>query len=83
MIPFVILFILIAFIFFIVTLVISDNYLLYFSSIILTLVGIYTMTNGLLNLNDWFTQSLSVVFIGIGMYVMVTSSLNLLNLDED
>lgn len=78
MIPFIILFLIFVFIFFMMSIYLSNNFFIYFSSVILVLVGIYTMANGILNLNNWFTQSLSVVFLGIGFYVMVVTSLDMI-----
>jgi|24BtaG_2_1085350.scaffolds.fasta_scaffold00173_19 uncharacterized membrane protein len=78
MIPFIILFLIFVFVFLILSMFLENTFLIYFSSLVLILVGVYTMSNGLLNLNNWFTQSLSVAFLGIGMYLMVVISLNMI-----
>lgn len=79
MIPFIIIFLLFVLVILIFSVFFENSFLLYFSSVVLTLVGIYTMVNGILNLNNWFTQSVSVVCLGIAMYIMVTTSFDLID----
>lgn len=78
MFPFIILFLVFVFVIFLVSVFWMDTIFVYITSMILILLGIYTMSNGILDLNNWFTQAVSVVFLGIGMYVIVVSSLETL-----
>ena len=82
MFPFIILFLVFVFVIFLASLFWADTIFVYLTSMILVLVGIYTMVNGILDLNNWFTQSMSVVFLGVGVYVLVMSSMEAME-DED
>ncbi len=59
--------ILVAWVFFIFSISIVDEILVFISGCILIITGIYLMVNGLDSFNTWVTQSLAVVQIGIGM----------------
>lgn len=76
MIPFVILFIIIAVAVFLLSVSTYEPFFVYMSSIIITLCGIYILVNGLLEFNNWLTNAFGTLLVGSGMYVMVMASLS-------
>jgi hypothetical protein len=64
--------IIIGWIFFLFAFSVEDSILVFISGCILTLVGIYLMVNGIENLNNWLTQALAVIQIGLGMVCLVS-----------
>lgn len=83
MIPIVVLFLLFVFIFFGLSMYFENHYFVYLSSLIIVLLGIYTMVYGLMSQVNWFTRSLATLFLGLGMYLMVAVSLNLIEEEDD
>lgn len=56
-----------ALIFFISTLIVDEEFLVYISGILFLVGGIYIMINGLEDINDLYSRVISFVSIGIGM----------------
>lgn len=63
---FLILIISIAIIFFLATLFVNEEFFVYISGVLFLVGGIYLMINGIDIMNDWYTRTISYVFIGIG-----------------
>ena len=76
MIPFIILFALFALVFLIVSIYFEDLILVWLSSVIFALVGIYAISYGILDQVNWFTRGIGVLFVGIGGYTMIVASLD-------
>ena len=83
MIPFVILFMLFAMGFLIFSLEIENYFLVYLSSVIFLLTGLFTYSNGIVGVYNWFTSSIATFYVAIGMYVGVTTSLHLIKESEE
>jgi hypothetical protein len=58
----------------------KDYILLYLASTIFIVSGIYMMVNGMgfPSASEWFTQSLALVIICLGVYINIMSSLDLM-----
>ena len=78
MIPFVMLFLLFVLAFLIFSLFYMDYTFMFLSSMVLVIISSYGLINGILDLNNWFTQAISVALIGVGIYLMVVTSLDML-----
>ena len=76
MFPFLLLFIGLVFIILVFSVFYLDETFVYISSMMVIIIGVYVMIYGLLDINNWFVKSLSTVFMGIGLYTLVTTALN-------
>jgi len=56
-----------AIIFFISTLIVDEEFLVYISGVLFLVGGIYIMINGLEDINDLYSRTISYVSVGIGM----------------
>lgn len=56
-----------AIVFFIATLIVDEEFLVYISGVLFLVGGIYIMINGLDNISDWYTRTISYVSLGIGI----------------
>lgn len=68
---------LVAWIFFIFSISVEDEILVFISGCFLIITGIFLMVNGIDSLNNWVTQALAVVQIGLGM-ISLTVPFNML-----
>lgn len=83
MIPFVLLAISLGFII-LATAIITENITLsYLSSLIISVTGIYLLTNGLLAIDNWMIKSLAVIMLGVGVYVMIMASYETLSVEDN
>lgn len=63
----------------VVALFIKNEYLGFISGVLFLIGGIYVLINGLGNLSDLYTQSVGLVTLGVGMFLIVISGLEALN----
>jgi len=42
------------------------------------IVGIYIATNGVTNINNWLTQSIAAIYLGVGFYILGKGSVELM-----
>ena len=82
MIPFVIFFLIVVLAFLVFSLFFRDHTFVFLSSMALILLASYGLINGILDLNNWFTQAISTALIGVGIYLMVVTSLDMIRESE-
>jgi len=83
MIPFVVLFMLFAMGFLVFSLEIENYFLVYLCSIIFLLTGLFTYSNGIIGVYNWFTASIATFYVAVGMYVGIVTSLGLIKESEE
>ncbi len=53
---------------------IKDYAITVISSILLTIWGLYILLNGMVGIQDWFTEAISIIHIFTGLYVFLRAS---------
>jgi len=56
-------------------LIYKDYVMTVLASFFITIIGIYTYTNGVAEINNYVSSALSISFIAIGCYFMVTEGI--------
>jgi uncharacterized membrane protein len=49
------------------------------SGMLFVLIGLHMAVNGIVDTNNWMTQSFSIIVMGTGFYVMIKGSLDKIN----
>ena len=52
--------------------------LTFLGSMFSMILGIYIATNGLTGINNWITQTVAVIFVGVGMYILGRGSIEII-----
>lgn len=58
-------------IFFIVGIIMKDDTLTIIGGILLLIMGIYTLSSGILGIDNWVTQWFSIINMLIGIYILI------------
>ncbi len=64
-----------ALVLFVTALYSGNEYIMFLASLVIILLGVYTMIYGIGNVNDDFSKMVSFVIIGIGLFFIIISSL--------
>jgi len=77
--PFIYVAIMIGFIFLVMGLFYKDDFMVLLAGFFITILGIYMIVHGVDSINNYVSNALSLCFVGIGAYFILTTSISMLN----
>ena len=78
MLQFVLFVVIFGFVLLLLSVLIHNHILIFFSSLVLMLIGIHTTINGWMGEFNWFTIALGIFIIGISFYIIIVSPFDMM-----